>query len=280
MRVDLCWVCLSDIAETQTAAASREKKTWKHERAKSQDTSPVSMGHTERAVERHEPEFSAGRVLCCWCGRSVSADAAEWRHSGRDFCKQDCVRSAGSHQRFGCVPRSALSSTTNPDQPLHVPRMGAKTKLVQNQGEFVLLNSVQWWIQTCFYHVSSLQAWALAIRLLRGRSPFSTFQFQRMLPRQPLPDLNKTLDRLNSNSDVIIPVGHCVFFAGGWVSRRFCSTQTTLKCRKTSSKSSEWAMGPRSKTTSSRSECLSFAAFFVETPVAPAINVHQPRVVM
>ena len=38
-----------------------------------------------------------------------------------------------------------------------------------------------------------------------------------MLPRQPLPDLNKTLDRLNSNSDVIIPVGHCVDFCR-WLS--------------------------------------------------------------
>lgn len=37
--------------------------------------------------------------------------------------------------------------------------------------------------------------WAMALKALRGPRPFKTFGFQDLIPKQPLPELNATLDR-------------------------------------------------------------------------------------
>lgn len=46
--------------------------------------------------------------------------------------------------------------------------------------------------------------WDLLLGLLRGRGPFETNQFQDCLPKQPLPDLNRTLDRWLEVSKVFV----------------------------------------------------------------------------
>ena len=36
--------------------------------------------------------------------------------------------------------------------------------------------------------------WGILLSMLRGKGPFTTFEFQSLLPKQPLPDLNQSLD--------------------------------------------------------------------------------------
>ncbi|CAD5120618.1 DgyrCDS9175 [Dimorphilus gyrociliatus] len=55
-----------------------------------------------------------------------------------------------------------------------------------------LFSYTGWMIQP-----KSLKAkiWAIMIKVLRGPRPFKTFSFQNLIPKQPLPELNATLDK-------------------------------------------------------------------------------------
>ncbi|ELU12917.1 hypothetical protein CAPTEDRAFT_173961, partial [Capitella teleta] len=70
---------------------------------------------------------------------------------------------------------------------------------------WVALRRLMTW-QGWVYGMKSFKtkAWALAVRVLNGPSPYSTYYFQRILPKQPLPSLEKTLERWLAVSENLI----------------------------------------------------------------------------
>ncbi|KAI0213942.1 Carnitine O-acetyltransferase, mitochondrial, partial [Lamellibrachia satsuma] len=44
-------------------------------------------------------------------------------------------------------------------------------------------------------HSVTTKVWSILVKLIRGPRPFSTHEFESVLPRQPLPDLDSTLDK-------------------------------------------------------------------------------------
>ena len=50
-------------------------------------------------------------------------------------------------------------------------------------------------MKICVKNTSKFQIWAFLLKFLLGSGPFKTFEFEELLPKQPLPSLDETLDR-------------------------------------------------------------------------------------